>query len=434
MNRKLSPEEVQQLIDDARRNRAGAPEIKAKPAGAPNGKKKPTDPSKPDWLGKAIKSRAQGTLSILANALIALRSDPSLVNAFAYDEMQRTTILLQNEGRPIEPRPVEDADVFRLQEFLQRAGLKNLGAQTVHDAVEVRGRECKFHPVRDYLAAVKWDGTPRVENWLVHYLGAPETLYMQAIGRMFLISMVARVFKPGCKADYMPVLEGPQATLKSTACRILGGAYFSDSLPDVTIGKDVSQHLRGKWLIEVSEMDAMSRAETTQLKAFITRQVEQYRPSYGRREVIEQRQCVFVGTTNRKTYLKDETGGRRFWPVSTGNIDASGLERDRDQLFAEAVAMFRKGIPWWPDRSFEQQHIMPEQEARYEPDAWEEAIENYLASGPEKFTVGQVALHALFLENKHLGRREQNRITAIFEKLGCQRGARTKKAKWWIRG
>jgi predicted P-loop ATPase len=426
---KLSSEEVQRLIDDALKGAS-----KTKPAAARNGKTKPIGSSKPDWLGKSIKGRGQGPLSILANVLSALRNDPSLVKAFAYDEMQRTTMLMQKEGRPIEPRPVEDADVFRLQEFLQRAGLKNLGADTVHAAVDVRGRECRFHPVRDYLEIQKWDGTPRVENWLVRYLGAPETPYIQAVGRMFLISMVARLFQPGCKADYMLVLEGPQATLKSTTCRILGGAHFSDSLPDVTAGKDVSQHLRGKWLIEVSEMDAMSRAETTLLKAFITRQVEQYRPSYGRREVIEPRQCVFIGTTNKKTYLKDETGGRRFWPVQTGQIDASALERDRDQLFAETMRLYGNRVPWWPDRSFEQQHIMPEQEARFQPDAWEELIETYLAFRREKVTVGQVGREAVGIENRHLGRAEQNRIVAILEKLGWRRGKRNAAGKWWVRG
>jgi predicted P-loop ATPase len=250
---------------------------------------------------------------------------------------------------------------------------------------------------------------------------------------MFLISMVARVYEPGCKADYMLVLEGPQATLKSTVCRILGGAHFSDSLPDVTAGKDVSQHLRGKWLIEVSEMDAMSRAETTQLKAFITRQVEQYRPSYGRREAVEPRQCVFIGTTNKKTYLKDETGGRRFWPIPTGIIDAIALERDRDQLFAEAAQMYRSRVPWWPDRSFERQHIVPEQEARFQPDAWEELIEKYLDLACADVTVSQVGLQALGVQSQHLGRSEQNRIMAILEKLGWERGARTSKARWWTK-
>ena len=360
--------------------------------------------------------------------MLAMRSAPEMRGALAYDEMLCAAILtgplpaIEAAGAEAfdGPRPARDTDVSRLQEWLQHAGLPKIGKDTTHQAVDLRAQEAAFHPVRDYLSALTWDGTARLDTWLTTYLGAEWTPYAAGIGAMFMVAMVARVFQPGCKADYLLVLEGPQGARKSTACAILGGAWFSDNLPDVTAGKDVSQHLTGKWLIEISELSAMSKAESATLKAFISRPVERYRPSYGRKEVIQPRQCVFIGTTNKSAYLRDETGGRRFWPVKVGRIDTDALACDRDQLFAEAVRRYRAGARWWPDETFEREHIAPEQEARFEADAWEDTIRKFLAAR-EQTTVGEVARDALFIETPRIGTADQRRITAIMERLNWGR-------------
>ena len=319
-----------------------------------------------------------------------------------------------------QPRPCTDVDVGIAQERLQQLGLKRVSKDVVHQAVEIRSHECRFHPVRDYLESLCWDGIERLPGLFPLYFGADDTEYARAVGHMFLVSMVARIFEPGCKADHLPVIEGHQGALKSTACSVLGGEWFSDSLPDVSAGKDVSQHLRGKWLIEVSEMHAMSRAETAQLKAFFTITSERYRPSYGRIEVVEARQCVFVGTTNRDAYLRDETGGRRFWPIKVGTIDIDKLADDRNQLFAEATVYYREGMPWWPDKEFERAHITPEQASRYEADVWEESIADYLAT-LNTTKVGEVARNALHIETQRIATADQRRITAAMERLGWRR-------------
>jgi predicted P-loop ATPase len=390
-----------------------------------------------DWLTLLQRGPLGTPLPNLANAMIALDHAPELAGMFAFDEMLRTAVI----NRPVpmlgrnasagnfKLRPVTDTDVGELRQWMQQVAIHGMGTDTLHEAVDIAAHRNSFHPLRNYLDSLQWDGVARLETFLPEYFGAEKTPYTEQVGKMFLISMVARISEPGCKVDHMLVLEGEQGSLKSTACGVLGDLWFSDNLPDITSGKDVSQHLRGKWLIEVAEMHAMSKAETSLLKSFISRTTERYRPSYGRREVIEPRQNVFIGTTNKETYLRDETGGRRFWPVGTKVIKIDRLQQDRDQLFAEAVVLYRQGVHWWPDREFERKHIVPEQEKRYEGDVWQPAVANYLA-GVSETTLAQVAVTGLGFKTERIGTGDQRRISAILTVLGWKQH-RDMHRRWW---
>ena len=410
---------------------------------------------RPPWAEHCQKDSKGNPIPNHANAMLALRCDPKLSECFAYDELYCGAMLMralpaqdQRIGEGVSrrfPSPVTDIDAAVLQEFLQLAGLVKITRETVHQAIDQCAAERPFHPIRQYLDGLVWDGMPRLSTWLSTHCGAEPTPYHERIGGMFFISMVARVSEPGCKCDYMLILEGAQGVLKSTVCSILGGEFFSDHLPDVTL-KDASQHLRGKWLIEIAEMHAMSRAEAAQLKAFITRTVERYRPSYGRREVVERRQCVFCGTINQDAYLRDETGARRFWPAKIGAIDIEALRHDRDQLFAEAVQRYRAGVPWWPDKEFERAHAQSEQEARFEIDLWEEKISVYLIAHSDeakannvtaRVTLGQIAHEVLHFQTSKIGTADARRIAAVMVRLHWHRELPPGKSdsrgkRWWV--
>jgi len=392
----------------------------------------------PLWKARLqVSGKFKTPIPNLRNVLLALRNDPEWQGKIQFDEM------LQVAVNP--PDPFDDPKIGLIQEWLQEEGIKTVGRETVRDAVEIVAREHRFHPLRERLEKLEagWDRTSRLEEWLTRFLGAEDNEYHREIAFRFPIAMVARVFKPGCKSDHMMVLEGPQGALKSQIIEAMALGYFSDSLPDLSSDYvRLSMHLRGKWLIEVSELASISKAEAALLKAFLTRPNEDYTPKFGRREVHEPRQCLFVGTINEDTYLKDETGNRRFWPVKCGKIDLDGLRAEWEQILGEAVAEYRAGQKWWLDKDIEAQHFKPQQDARLWVDDRESRIKDYLdghftatgavTSFKTQVSILSVAEEAIGKQAKDLTMADQKNIAAILKHLGWV-FKRTNTARLWHR-
>lgn len=264
------------------------------------------------------------------------------------------------------------------QAVLERFGF-DPSAYYTFDALRIRCLDHIFDPVRDYLDGLRWDGIKRLDTWLIRYCRAKDTPLNKAIGRKMLVAGVRRVREPGCKFDYIIVLEGKQGVGKSTLLKVLAGEEnFSDNEILGLHKKEQQEAIQGVWIYEVAELEGLLKSEVTKIKLFATKTVDGARPAYGRSRVDRPRRCIFVATTNEDTYLRDTTGNRRFWPVDVGTIDLVGVKRDRDQLWAEAAAAEVSGeglvIPQelWGD-------VAVQQEARMELDPWEDTLLPVLA-------------------------------------------------------
>jgi predicted P-loop ATPase len=316
-------------------------------------------------------------LPVLANAIAAFRHAPEWGGVLAFNEFGFGTVVLKPAPWGVVPKGEWTDHEDRLAaEWLQRQGVL-VSVDVAGQAVQTVARDHPFHPVKTYLQGLEWDGVERLDRWLSSYLGADDTDYSRAVGSRWLISAVARIFQPGAKADCCLILEGPQGIRKSTALRTIAGEYFTDELADLG-SKDAAMQTRGVWIIELSELDNLSHAEVARIKAFMSRTTDRFRPPYGMRLVESARQCVFAGTVNHGSYLRDETGGRRFWPVVCGRIDVDGLGEVRDQLWAEAKVQYESGSVWWLDTPDLVKLASDQQEERYEGDPWEEVIAPWL--------------------------------------------------------
>ena len=283
---------------------------------------------------------------------------------------------------------IRDIDVTHIKAWLAAQWRMEPGSDKIHEAIAKIAADNRFHPVREYLDALEWDGVARLDSWLVEFMDAEGPAeYLAAVSRKVLCAMVARVYEPGVKFDHVLIMEGPQGFGKSTALRILAGdAWFTDAALDLK-NKDTALSLRSKWVYELGELAGMHRSDVASLKAFITTQSDYLRAPYGRRAENYPRQCVFIGTTNDHEYLKDATGNRRFWPVKVGRCMFGALTRVRDQLFAEARFAWELGEPLYLESAAAQLGAASEQSARVHEDILVDTLRKKLADPDPNFEV-----------------------------------------------
>lgn len=281
---------------------------------------------------------------------------------------------------------LSDNDVQLVRVWLEYHG-KKCNAVDVGAAIEAVARRRSFHPIQEMFQMLPWDGVDRLTRVLPDYFQSPDGPYERAVGPRWFISLVARAMSPGCQADCTLVLEGEQGRGKTRAFRALvrDPNWYAESACGVD-NKDFLENLRGVWLMGFDELDSLTRASLTKVKTTLTRTIDKYRKSYGRRSTHFPRACGFCGSTNSSQYLNDPTGARRFWPIKVlREIDVQRIVDDRDQLWAEAYARFRAGEPWHADTPELRALCEVEQEMRYEVDGWEEKILRWL-NDPTKFS------------------------------------------------
>jgi predicted P-loop ATPase len=397
-----------------------------------------------DWRNKLIQNNERKPRALLANVVTTFRHAPEWKRVLAHDRFADEIMLVKappfiEDSTDWMPRAWTDADDIRATDWMQRQGIL-VKDRDVALAAQMVARENGYHPVKDWLDGLQWDGESRIEDLLPRIFGAAASPYHQAVFRCFLIGSVARIYMPGCKMDTMLVLEGPQGARKSTAVRELWGEpYVTDDMPDLGT-KDAQITVGSAWCIELAEISALvgRRKEVEVIKAFISRREDNFRPPYGRRNVRRPRHSVLVGTTNASDdWMRDETGGRRFWPLRCGEIDLELLRANREQLWAEAVALYRlgpdEGGAWWFTDKTTQKEAREEQDARTATDPWEPLVLEFVSTKLQ--TTGEdILVQCLKKISADLEQRDLMRVTRFLRRAGWTKkeGSIAGRPRGWI--
>lgn len=407
----------------------------------------PDDPAaRKLWRFGLIRNEDGAPRSVRENIVLALQSIPVVRGKIAFNEFTNDIIKLADMPWGSPAGKWTEVDELLMGEWLVRQhGLPSMPRTTLEEGMRMVATRNQYHPVREYLGRVAWDKTPRLNEWLIRaVVGEPEKLrkrqrqYLRRVGAWFLMGMTARAMRPGCKFDYMPILEGPQGMRKSTVLNVLAGDWFADT--GFVLGdKDSLQMLQGRWLYEISELDAMARAEVTKIKAFIASRLDWYRASFDKRPREYPRQLVFAGTTNEHQYLIDGTGNRRFWPIDvTRIIDTEYVASVRDQLFAEAWHRVQQGEQFFPTQREELELFLPEQNARMIESPIETRLLDYLVNNAEGMLKNQIqivnALAGIQIDITKLGpgRFHEKQAGTAFKKFGWERKRSSLAGRPWV--
>lgn len=384
------------------------------------------------WEARLARSDKGAILPVLTNIYEILKNSEEWIGVVAYEEFSGQVVKLK-------PPPFDkgelgewtDMDDLRTALWMQQKYSFHPREDIVMKAVLLVADLQSHHVVRAYLDPLQWDGVERLAHWMVDFLGAEDSEYVRRVGRKWMIGAVARIYKPGCKLDNVLILEGSQGLYKSTALKVLGGEWFTDA-PLRFGDKDSYAIMRGRWVIELAEMDSFNKAESEAAKQFFGQYIDRYRNFYGKRASDVPRQQVFAGTTNKYVYLKDETGNRRYWPVRAIEINLEGLRAARDQLWAEAVAAFDSGEAWW-ETPADVEMFRLEQESRFINDAYTDEIAKGLL-GRNQVTMTEILGDILKLDISKWTMPEQQRVGRSMTQLGWLRkrgsGAGGTKREW----
>lgn len=312
-----------------------------------------------EWKAELEYTKSGKLLCNIANIILILENDPALAGHIVHDLF--TGMDSAKDGLPWNKNANQwtDTDDANLRVWLEKH-YDITGKEKIADALTAVLTRHSYHPIRDYLNGLTWDGVPRLDRIIIDYMGAEDSELNRAMSRKHFVAAVARVFNPGCKYDYCLIMSGAEGIGKSTLLRVMGGRWFNDSITTLE-GKEGMEQLRRAWVVELGELSSIKRSDVEQVKAHLSKQVDIYRAAYARRVLEHPRQCVFCGTTNEALFLKGDTGNRRFWVIPVVaelrkyRDWSEAIRRDRDQLWAEAVHYYKQGEPLYLSEELEAQ-------------------------------------------------------------------------------